>query len=107
MKNHKKEILIEFNELEAQLRNVSLKVNSLQQKMISLIQENDRLNLENKQLLKLNKEEKKNSSNSLKKLDELYAAGFHICREQYGEHREPDEQCIFCLELLDNIKKNN
>ncbi|MBU5900646.1 DUF972 family protein, partial [Vibrio cholerae O1] len=30
----------------------------------------------------------------------IYREGFHVCHDFYGQRREPDEECMFCDELL-------
>jgi regulator of replication initiation timing len=42
-----------------------------------------------------NKEAAKNS------LLALYENGFHICTPMYGERLLPDEECLYCLEILE------
>ncbi len=42
----------------------------------------------------------KNSKQGRELLEGIYNDGFHICNTFYGQRRENDEECAFCIELL-------
>ena len=44
--------------------------------------------------------EKKERSQSVINLENIYNQGFHICNLYYGKRRESDENCMFCTEIL-------
>ena len=61
--------------------------------------ENDML-----EVLNANKEPAENKSQAgLKSLRNIYDSGYHICNMYYGSHRESGEDCMFCLDILDNF----
>ncbi|EFO70624.1 hypothetical protein HMPREF9211_1546 [Lactobacillus iners LactinV 01V1-a] len=33
----------------------------------------------------------------------IYDSGYHICNMYYGSHRDQGEDCMFCLDILDNF----
>lgn len=39
-------------------------------------------------------------SKARQNLMRIYEDGFHICNISYGQRRENDEQCMFCLDIL-------
>lgn len=39
-------------------------------------------------------------SKARQNLMHIYEDGFHICNISYGQRRENDEQCMFCLDIL-------
>lgn len=55
---------------------------------------------------KANQAEKANAGDGLgmskarQNLMHIYDDGFHICNVSYGQRRENDEQCMFCLDIL-------
>lgn len=44
---------------------------------------------------------------ALKNLLAIYEEGFHICNISYGQRREDDEPCMFCLEILYGDRRKN
>ena len=79
-------------------------------KITKLEKENTELKVENQLLrekiskLDANKEPAENKSQAgLKSLRNIYDSGYHICNMYYGSHRESGEDCMFCLDILDNF----
>lgn len=82
----------------------------LENDVLETLRENTELKVEN-QLLheKLDKltathpaAETKTQS-GLESLKKIYDSGYHICNIYYGSHRNPDDDCMFCLDILDNF----
>lgn len=79
-------------------------VAGLENDMLEVLKENTELKVENQLLrekiskLDANKEPAENKS-----LRNIYDSGYHICNMYYGSHRESGEDCMFCLDILDNF----
>ena len=43
----------------------------------------------------------KTSKQGKRYIESIYHDGFHICNDYYGQRRENDEECMFCMEVLD------
>ncbi|MCI5775255.1 MAG: DNA replication initiation control protein YabA [Aerococcus sp.] len=46
------------------------------------------------------KQQKDTLTPALQNLMNIYEDGYHICNISYGQRRENNEQCMFCLEIL-------
>ncbi|MCZ0717904.1 DNA replication initiation control protein YabA [Aerococcus kribbianus] len=46
-------------------------------------------------------------SKARQNLMHIYEDGFHICNISYGQRRENDEQCMFCLDILYGNKEGD
>lgn len=44
-------------------------------------------------------------SRAMQNLANIYEDGFHICNLSYGQRRNPNEQCMFCLDILASKRK--
>ncbi len=100
----KKEI---FDALDGFSQNLLLtlaEVEGIKKHLQSVIDENTNLRLENSKLrerLELTDKENAKSTNFGKEnLENIYEDGFHICTFSYGQRRDDDQPCMFCLELL-------
>lgn len=99
----KKEI---FDALEDFSQNILLtlaEVEAIKKHLQGVIDENTALRLENSKLReRLAHEEKEDIKTNVGKenLENIYEDGFHICTFSYGQRRDNDEDCMFCLELL-------
>ncbi|MCT7764521.1 MAG: initiation control protein YabA [Lactobacillus iners] len=67
-------------------------VENLEIEMLDILKENTELKVEN-QLLR----------EKMKSLRNIYDSGYHICNMYYGSHRDQGEDCMFCLDILDNF----
>lgn len=80
-------------------------VDAIKKQVQDIIDENTLLRLENTKLRERleqeYKEESKSSSYGMESLEKIYEDGFHVCTFSYGQRREQDEPCMFCLELFD------
>ncbi|GKT02791.1 DNA replication initiation control protein YabA [Furfurilactobacillus sp. WILCCON 0119] len=99
-------LLSDFDHLEEQTDAILAQLTALKAQVTALSEENAELTVENQHLRELLSEngidgdDEQRLSKSLQNLERLYAAGFHVCREFYGQRREADDSCAFCLELI-------
>lgn len=112
-KMEKKELLDTFTQLEAQSRESLESMAILKNEVSRLVAENQSLRLENKNLrdqldVQLNKEaestdrgsEANRMTRSRQNLESIYEDGFHVCNMFFGQRRNDDESCAFCLDVI-------
>lgn len=100
----KKEIFDALNDFSQNLLMTLAEVEAIKKHLQGVIDENTALRLENSKLReRLAKEEKEDTKQhhfGKENLENIYEDGFHICTFSYGQRRDNDEPCMFCLELL-------
>lgn len=110
----KKEIFSQVTDIEEKIGHLYQELGYLKQKIITLLEENHNLHIENEQLrqrldretLSLDDSKIDNQRNDKKFIGEgydnlarLYHEGFHVCNLHYGSLRTEGD-CLFCLSFL-------
>jgi len=109
----KKEIFDEASNIEAQIAFLSEQMTDFKKRITQLVEENNRLHIENehlKTILKDAQAEENQSSDTneivtrpnkaMSNLEKIYRDGFHICHFEFGSPRVEEENCLFCMSLI-------
>ncbi|MDO4666460.1 MAG: DNA replication initiation control protein YabA [Streptococcus sp.] len=100
----KKELFDALDDFSQTLLVTLAEVEAIKKNLKNVVEENTSLRLENDKLReRLGEFEQTVVSKNNKNRDNLrkiYADGFHICTDFYGQRRENDAECMFCDELL-------
>lgn len=101
----KKELFDAFDEVSNNLMENFAQVELMKKKLEEIMEENSQLRLENTKLReRLNDVEQAQPAKIAKQgrqnLEAIYDDGFHVCNVDYGKRRDINEDCLFCMELL-------
>lgn len=103
---NKKDLFDVFDGFSQNLMVTLAEIEAIKKQVQAVIEENAALRLENGKLrerlmeLEQSTPVSKQSPQGRGHLETIYDDGFHICNSSYGQRRENDEECIFCVELL-------
>ena len=110
-----------FDEAETHLLQLSDTVEQLRKVIDNLIEENNKLRMSNNDLRNLliksqsqldnadsdtEDEEDSHTSSGRESLLGFYNEGIHVCHEFFGSRRSPEEQCLFCQEVLKRLENH-
>ncbi|MCL6548529.1 MAG: DNA replication initiation control protein YabA [Alicyclobacillus sp.] len=97
----KQSLFVQVANLEERIGELYVELGALKQKIVELIEENQRLVRENEFLSQSLKEGGRNPDAGLGmgNLKRIYDEGFHICSMRYGSLRTEGE-CLFCLSFI-------
>lgn len=109
-----------FDDAETHLLQLSDTVAQLRKVIDNLIEENNKLRMSNNDLRNLliksqsqldsptkgvyEGEENSHTSSGRESLLGFYNEGIHVCHEFFGSRRSPEEQCLFCQEVLKRLE---
>ncbi|MFC3927101.1 DNA replication initiation control protein YabA [Streptococcus caprae] len=102
----KQQIFQSFEDFSQNLMVALAEVEAIKKQVKLITEENVRLRIENNNLRERLEQTTANPSSKLQyhgmeRLESIYKEGFHICNDFYGQHRENQEDCVFCSLLLD------
>ena len=102
----KKELFDAFDNFSQNLMITLAEVEAMKKQVHQLLEENTALKLENDKLRARIAQldhgaQIKSSKHGKHYIEGIYHDGFHICNDYYGQRRENDEECMFCIEVLD------
>lgn len=96
----KQSLFVQVANLEERIGELYVELGSLKQKILDLIEENQRLQQENEHWRHLTEGDSLSAAGSgIDNLYQIYQEGFHICNVKYGGLRTEGE-CLFCLSFL-------
>lgn len=104
---NKKELFDSFEHFSDNLVGTLSRVEFLKKQINELLEENTRYRLEITQLrerlrhLEEKSVTKKNGKQANEHLFAIYKDGFHVCSHFYGQRRDDNEDCMFCMQIFD------
>jgi len=101
----KQSLFVQVANLEERIGELYVELGTLKEKILNLIEENQRLQFESDRWRKLAEEDGTASAQSgIDNLYRIYQEGFHICNVRFGSLRT-DGECLFCLAFLQKTEE--
>jgi regulator of replication initiation timing len=96
----KQSLFVQVANFEERIGELYVELGALKQRILDLIEENQRLHQENERFKRLLGDDPLTAAGSgMDNLFRIYQEGFHICNVKYGGLRTEGE-CLFCLSFL-------
>lgn len=101
----KQSLFVQVANLEERIGELYVELGTLKDKILSLIEENQRLQYESERWRRVAEEDGLASGKSgMENLYRIYQEGFHICNVHFGSLRT-DGECLFCLSFLQKTEE--
>ena len=99
-----KDYYAKFTALQAVAQDLTQELSAMKEDISQVLEENAELKIENEhlhaRLTELDAQKEPELPEARRTLEKLYEQGFHVCTVLYGAHRENNEECAFCLDVI-------
>lgn len=93
-----------FAELQQVAQDLTTALATMKDDVSRVLEENAELKIENEhlrnRLAEMDPKKAPELPHARRTLEKLYEEGFHVCTVMYGAHRENNEECAFCLDVI-------
>ncbi|NVY95972.1 DNA replication initiation control protein YabA [Lactobacillus sp. DCY120] len=104
-----KDYYAKFEVLQQLSQDLTRELALMKESISQVLEENAELKIENEhlrtRLSTVDNKKEDELSESRRTLEKLYDQGFHVCTVMYGAHREQQEECAFCLDVIYGERK--
>ncbi|MBA1434402.1 DNA replication initiation control protein YabA [Bombilactobacillus bombi] len=104
-----KDYYAKFAALQDVAQDLTHELAAMKEDISHVLEENAELKIENEhlrsRLAELDAKKETELPESRRTLEKLYEQGFHVCTVLYGAHRENNEECAFCLDVIYGDRK--